>query len=94
MFICCLCFGGENSQQKMEEMKRREGHPGQQKRVDACKTIQCNICKQTFMGSSTEGDLKIHWEAKHPKAEFAACFPNWEEQKAKMAVVKAKMAMK
>ena len=83
-----------DSQQKMEEMRKREGNPGQQKRVDACKTIQCAICKQTFMGSSTEGDLRIHHEAKHPKLEFNACFPNWEEQKAKMAEVKASLAKK
>ena len=75
-------------------MRKREGNPGQQKRVEACKTIQCAVCKQTFMGSSTEGDLRIHQEAKHPKLAFAACFPNWEEQKAKMAEVKAAMARK
>ena len=74
----------KHRQQRAEQMRKSQGNPGQQKRVEKCKTIQCNVCKQTFMGSSTEGDLKIHAENKHPKLPFEQCFPHWEEQKAKL----------
>ena len=65
-------------------MRKAQGNPGQQKRVEACKTIQCNVCKQTFMGSSGESELHHHSDNKHPKLTFEQCFPNWEAQAAAM----------
>jgi hypothetical protein len=51
-------------------------------------TVQCTVCKQTFLGSCSESELRTHVDARHPKSAFEACFANWQEQKAKMQAVK------
>lgn len=71
-------------------MRRAQGHSGQQQRVAACMTVQCAICKQPFMGSVKEPELRTHAETRHPRNTFEQCFANWREQAARMQEVKAK----
>ncbi|OAE35078.1 hypothetical protein AXG93_763s1110 [Marchantia polymorpha subsp. ruderalis] len=39
-------------------------------------TIQCKICMQTFICTTSEAKCKEHAEARHPKNELAQCFPH------------------
>lgn len=106
----------KKAQERAEEKRRREGQPGQQKRVAACMTVQClvkkktkhpppfskplarslhstsktkKICKQPFMGSTTEAELRAHADSRHPKNSFDSCFADWREQVAKFKEIKA-----
>ncbi|TKY55635.1 product protein [Spatholobus suberectus] len=38
--------------------------------------IQCKVCMQTFMCTTSEVKCKEHAEAKHPKSELSTCFPH------------------
>ncbi|XP_038700164.1 uncharacterized protein At2g23090-like isoform X1 [Tripterygium wilfordii] len=38
--------------------------------------LQCKVCMQTFMCTTTEVKCKEHAEAKHPKSDLYACFPH------------------
>jgi hypothetical protein len=38
--------------------------------------VTCEVCKLQFASNKMKVQLKIHWEAKHPKNTFAECFPN------------------
>lgn len=38
--------------------------------------IQCKVCMQTFMCTTSEVKCREHAEAKHPKADVYACFPH------------------
>ncbi|XP_047322588.1 uncharacterized protein At2g23090-like [Impatiens glandulifera] len=74
-------MGGGNGQKSktardrnLEKLKAPKGS-----QLDANKkamSIQCKICMQTFMCTTTEAKCKEHAEAKHPKAELTACFPH------------------
>ena len=79
----------KKAQEREQERKRREGQPGQQKRVQACMTVQCQVCKQLFMGSVQETELRSHAENRHSKQTFEQCFANWRDQAARMQDVKA-----
>ncbi|XP_022143878.1 uncharacterized protein At2g23090-like isoform X1 [Momordica charantia] len=39
-------------------------------------TIQCKVCMQTFICTTTEVKCREHAEARHPKSELYACFPH------------------
>lgn len=39
-------------------------------------SIMCEICRQTFMGTSSETVLRQHQESKHPKQTTKECFPS------------------
>lgn len=44
--------------------------------------LQCKVCMQTFICTTSEVKCKEHAEAKHPKADLVACFPHlkkWRE---------------
>ncbi|XP_015579876.1 uncharacterized protein At2g23090 isoform X3 [Ricinus communis] len=39
-------------------------------------SIQCKVCMQTFMCTTTEVKCREHAEAKHPKSDLYTCFPH------------------
>ncbi|RZB78416.1 hypothetical protein D0Y65_029016 [Glycine soja] len=39
-------------------------------------SIQCKVCMQTFMCTTSEVKCREHAEAKHPKSDVYACFPH------------------
>ena len=41
-----------------------------------CWFIQCKVCMQTFICTTSEVKCREHAEAKHPKADVVACFPH------------------
>ncbi|KZV54544.1 hypothetical protein F511_01342 [Dorcoceras hygrometricum] len=38
--------------------------------------LQCKVCMQTFICTTSEVKCKEHAEAKHPKADLYSCFPH------------------
>ncbi|KAI3686773.1 hypothetical protein L1987_80460 [Smallanthus sonchifolius] len=38
--------------------------------------IQCKVCMQTFICTTSEVKCREHAEAKHPKADVSTCFPH------------------
>ncbi|MFS7972879.1 putative ZNF706/superfamily, at2g23090-like, zinc-binding domain-containing protein [Helianthus anomalus] len=38
--------------------------------------IQCKVCMQTFICTTSEVKCREHAEAKHPKADVYTCFPH------------------
>ncbi|KAL1540340.1 hypothetical protein AAHA92_24705 [Salvia divinorum] len=38
--------------------------------------LQCKVCMQTFICTTSEVKCREHAEAKHPKADVYACFPH------------------
>ncbi|KAG5621319.1 hypothetical protein H5410_006537 [Solanum commersonii] len=38
--------------------------------------VECKVCMQTFMCTTSEVKCKEHAEAKHPKSDLYACFPH------------------
>ncbi|XP_052202244.1 uncharacterized protein At2g23090-like [Diospyros lotus] len=41
--------------------------------------IQCRVCMQTFICTTSEAKCKEHAEAKHPKADLYTCFSHLKE---------------
>lgn len=41
-----------------------------------CCLLQCKVCMQTFMCTTSEVKCREHAEAKHPKSDVSACFPH------------------
>ncbi|KAH7286504.1 hypothetical protein KP509_02G108900 [Ceratopteris richardii] len=39
-------------------------------------SIQCKVCMQTFMCTTTEVKCREHAESKHPKSDLYQCFPH------------------
>ncbi|CAI0464863.1 unnamed protein product [Linum tenue] len=37
-------------------------------------TIQCKVCMQTFICTTSEAKCREHAEAKHPKSDVYTCF--------------------
>ncbi|CAL0311573.1 unnamed protein product [Lupinus luteus] len=71
-------MGGGNAQKaKMAREKNLEKQKGSQ--LDANKkamTIQCKVCMQTFICTTSEVKCREHAEAKHPKSDVYTCFPH------------------
>lgn len=44
--------------------------------VDYPILLQCKVCMQTFMCTTTEVKCREHAEAKHPKSDPYSCFPH------------------
>ncbi|CAL9129868.1 unnamed protein product, partial [Musa textilis] len=38
--------------------------------------VQCKVCMQTFMCTTSEVKCREHAEAKHPKSDVSQCFPH------------------
>ncbi|EFJ13153.1 hypothetical protein SELMODRAFT_181308 [Selaginella moellendorffii] len=75
-------MGGGNAQKsKMARDRNLEKAKasGKGSQLDSNKkamNIQCKICMQTFMCTTSEVKCKEHAEAKHPKVDLHACFPH------------------
>ncbi|KAG5623845.1 hypothetical protein H5410_009063 [Solanum commersonii] len=75
--------GGNGQKAKMareKNIEKMKGAKGSQ--LDANKkamTIQCKVCMQTFMCTTSEVKCKEHAEAKHPKSALATCFPHLKQ---------------
>jgi hypothetical protein len=75
-------MGGGNAQKSATArernlLKNAPSKGSQLKGNAASQSIICQICRSTFICTSTESKLKEHSDAKHPKNEFAACFPQF-----------------
>jgi len=72
---------GNRAKQKRERNQKKKddekGGKSQLKSNEASKTIICKVCRQTFMCTTKEAELKLHQENKHEKLDFAACFPEY-----------------
>ncbi|KAK8969432.1 hypothetical protein KSP40_PGU001541 [Platanthera guangdongensis] len=74
-------MGGGNAQKsKMAREKNNEkmkGQKGSQLETNkAAMNIQCKVCMQTFMCTTSESKCREHAEAKHPKVHISQCFPH------------------
>ncbi|TYJ56715.1 hypothetical protein B9479_002646 [Cryptococcus floricola] len=69
---------GAKAQQKRDRnAKDAKGAGASQLKTNAASlTIQCDVCKATFQGTSKIPVLQQHVDSKHPKSTVAACFPN------------------
>jgi len=78
-------MGGGNGakaahKREMASKDAKKGPSSQLKSNAAAQTIQCDVCKQTFQGTSKRPILQQHAENKHSgKANFDACFPKFVE---------------
>lgn len=75
--------GGNGQKAAMARAKAQErnakltkGGGSQLKSNEAAKNIQCKVCLQSFICTTTAAKLKEHWENKHPKTDIKACFPD------------------
>jgi len=59
----------------LEKAKDKAGGVSQLKTNQASMSIVCQVCRQTFMKTASEVQLKGHWESKHDKLPLAQCFP-------------------
>ncbi|XP_073032715.1 uncharacterized protein At2g23090-like [Primulina huaijiensis] len=72
--------GGNGQKAKMARERNAEkmkGNKGSQ--LDSNKkamSIQCKVCMQSFICTTSEVKCKEHAEAKHPKADLYTCFPH------------------
>ncbi|CAN0863782.1 Uncharacterized protein At2g23090 [Linum grandiflorum] len=75
-------MGGGNAQKaKMARDRNLEKKAGSSKgsQLDTNKkamNIQCKVCMQTFMCTTSEVKCREHAEAKHPKSDVYVCFPH------------------
>ncbi|KAJ3119429.1 hypothetical protein HK098_005504 [Nowakowskiella sp. JEL0407] len=53
---------------------KKQGAQSQLKQNEAAKSVQCNICKQTWLTTVRQKALEEHLENKHAGKEFADCF--------------------
>eukprot|EP00727_Mastigamoeba_balamuthi_P007190 m51a1_g3091 hypothetical protein (92) ;mRNA; r:88702-89190 len=67
------------AQQKGLERNKAGKKGGDKASVEKAKTVQCQICKQTFMATASEASLHDHLN-KHPKNTFEEVFPHLKEQ--------------
>lgn len=73
--------GGNGQKAKMARERNAEklAKAGKGSQLDTNKkamNIQCKVCMQTFMCTTSEVKCKEHAEAKHPKVDLGACFPH------------------
>ncbi|KAK8642682.1 hypothetical protein V6N13_012019 [Hibiscus sabdariffa] len=72
--------GGNGQKSRMAREKHWEKNkPAKGSQLDSNKkamTIQCRVCMQTFICTTSEVKCREHAEAKHPKSDIYACFPH------------------
>ncbi|XP_039023973.1 uncharacterized protein At2g23090-like [Hibiscus syriacus] len=72
--------GGNGQKSRMARQKNMEKNkPARGSQLDSNKkamTIQCKVCMQTFICTTSEMKCKEHAETKHPKSDIYACFPH------------------
>ncbi|CAN6562874.1 unnamed protein product [Malus baccata var. baccata] len=75
-------MGGGNGQkakmarEKNLEKQKAAGKGSQLKTNEKAMSIQCKVCMQAFMCTTSEVKCREHAEAKHPKSDVYACFPH------------------
>ncbi|XP_031480272.1 uncharacterized protein At2g23090-like [Nymphaea colorata] len=77
-------MGGGNGQKArmarekhLEKMKAPKG--SQLETNKKAMSIQCKVCMQTFMCTTTEVKCREHADAKHPKVDVYQCFPHLQK---------------
>nr|KJB63926.1 hypothetical protein B456_010G024800 [Gossypium raimondii] len=72
--------GGNGQKSRMAREKHMEKNkPTKGKHLESNKeamTIQCKVCMQAFICTTSEVKCKEHAEAKHPKSDIFASFPH------------------
>eukprot|EP01110_Echinostelium_bisporum_P010414 TRINITY_DN3792_c0_g1_i3.p2 TRINITY_DN3792_c0_g1~~TRINITY_DN3792_c0_g1_i3.p2 ORF type:complete len:75 (-),score=24.48 TRINITY_DN3792_c0_g1_i3:71-295(-) len=69
--------GAKAAQKRERNLKRDAGATAaksQLKTNEAAKSVQCKVCKQAFLCTVKEPELKTHQENKHPKNVYSDCF--------------------
>ncbi|CAK0735935.1 hypothetical protein CVIRNUC_000664 [Coccomyxa viridis] len=61
--------------------KAKKGGTSQLKQNAKAHSYICSICRTAFLCTTSEKMLRDHVAAKHDKATFEACFPNFEAPK-------------
>ncbi|KAF6165239.1 hypothetical protein GIB67_030421 [Kingdonia uniflora] len=75
-------MGGGNGQkakmarEKNAEKQRAAGKGSQLEANKKAMSIQCKVCLQTFISTTSEEKCKEHAEAKHPKTDLTVAFPH------------------
>ncbi|CAA7032557.1 unnamed protein product [Microthlaspi erraticum] len=78
-------MGGGNAQkskmarEKNLEKARQAGKGSQLEANKKAMSIQCKVCMQTFICTTSEVKCREHAEAKHPKSDVVACFPHLQK---------------
>ncbi|KAK8552019.1 hypothetical protein V6N13_120451 [Hibiscus sabdariffa] len=72
--------GGNGQKSRMAREKHSEKNKSAKgSQLDSNKkamTIQCRVCMQTFICTTSEVKCREHAEAKHPKSDIYASFPH------------------
>ncbi|XP_020579106.1 uncharacterized protein At2g23090-like [Phalaenopsis equestris] len=72
--------GGNGQKAKMAREKNIEKTKSQKgSQLESNKkamNIQCKVCMQTFMCTTSESKCREHAEAKHAKVDVCQCFPH------------------
>nr|XP_043608854.1 uncharacterized protein At2g23090-like [Erigeron canadensis] len=75
-------MGGGNGQKakmarerNLEKSKSAASKGSQLEANKKAMNIQCKVCMQTFVCTTSEVKCREHAEAKHPKAHVYTCFP-------------------
>ncbi|TXT13670.1 hypothetical protein VHUM_01037 [Vanrija humicola] len=61
----------------MNAKNAKKGPTSQLASNAAALSIQCDVCKQAFQGTSKQPLLQQHVDSKHAKSTFAQCFPKF-----------------
>ncbi|KAL5706879.1 hypothetical protein ACHQM5_024989 [Ranunculus cassubicifolius] len=77
--------GGNGNKAKMAREKNLEKQKAANKgsQLEANKkamSIQCKVCMQTFICTTSEAKCREHAEAKHPKSDVSTCFPHLKQE--------------
>jgi len=72
--------GGNGQKAKMareKNIEKNKAPKGSQLETNKkAMSIQCKVCMQTFICTTSEVKCREHAEAKHPKADVYQCFPH------------------
>ncbi|KAH0988395.1 hypothetical protein GBA52_001526 [Prunus armeniaca] len=66
-------------QRNMEKQKASAKAGSQLESNKKSMTIQCKVCMQVFICTTSEVKCREHAEAKHPKSDVYTCFPHLQK---------------
>ena len=77
-------------------VKRDECNNGERKSFFwfCCCWLQCKVCMQTFICTTSEVKCKEHAEARHPKSDLFTCFPHLKKWKTNNLIMYLEMGLK
>ena len=77
-------------------VKRDECNNGERKSFFwfCCCWLQCKVCMQTFICTTSEVKCKEHAEARHPKSDLVTCFPHLKKWKTNNLIMYLEMGLK